>query len=144
MARSCSSGTNNKSLEKSLRGRSGTAQTGPQFSTSPLFRLGLAGVERRRVGCWTSGSRWSPAGRTEQRRGVPVGVHGLSTEFSCKQLCREVVTRLTSFIAFAGMFLTLSPGPFLFYSMDSHSSRVCSIGAAFDLMQHRKPIQSSP
>lgn len=44
---------------------------------------------------------------TVENRAVTLWIHGLGTDFSWKRLCQEVVTRLTSFIAFAGTFPTL-------------------------------------
>lgn len=101
-------------LEKSLGGRNGTAQTGPEFSTSLQFQLGLPQKLRVSTAAGSAGEsqgRGSAPSKAESRR-VTVLIHGLSAEFSREHLCQEVVTRLTSFIAFAGMFSTLLDGTF--------------------------------
>lgn len=101
-------------LEKSLGGRNGTAQTGPEFSTSLQFQLGFPQklrVSSAAASAVESQGRGSAPSNAESRR-VTVFIHGLSTEFSWEHLCQEVVTRLTSFIAFAGMFWTLLNGTF--------------------------------
>lgn len=71
-------------LEKSLGGRNGTAQTGPEFSTSLQFRLGLPQKLRVSSAAGPAGEsqgRGSAPSDAESRR-VTAFIHGLSAEFS--------------------------------------------------------------
>lgn len=135
-------------LEKSLGGRNGTAQTGPEFSTSLHFQLGQKlRVSSAAGSAGESQGRGSAPSDAESRRVTDL-IHGLRTEFRWEHWCREVVTRLTSFIAFAGMFSTLLDGTFfqpsfIFSTWLAVSNCAASVLLFPPLMQQRKTIQSN-